>query len=407
MDNFKLRHSELQKRKQKLDDIEAGLHYKVIQVGSGESGYTSFSLLKRLRHFIRNDTLLISEAPVHRPRYGQAFYALHNYERIDFEVPLVKSFKYENMVFDQIIEIDLERKRIGFLGHDFFTYDYLMLNCGRQVDYKGIEILKEKIDLKDNFYYAVDDFNSFEKMREDFEYFHNGSVFNLVIQKNADGYWQLISMAFMLRHIFGKADVNLYIESDKICEFDAINDKLTDQLNRNNIAVHINSKLYIDGNIDNFTIKLNDTNNVTDDVIIFALNKKIPDFLTQANFSIENFDRETLQHKEHRSIFSSGSLFYPNLTLGEKYRQVRTQIENFDRAVDNEWYSRNKELLRYKRSSDVLIHKTFDHISMLYGNGANDGLINAKLRSLRYLNIDLVKYMYILPRGWLLKGLFR
>ena len=408
MDNFKLRPSELFNKKRKLDELSAHRHCKVVQIGSGESGYSSFSLLSRVGHFQREETMAITESPIHRPRHGQLYYALHNYERIDFEVPYIKSFMNDEVVFDRVVELDLDKKKLVFMGNEFVTYDYLMLNCGREVDTTGLEALMDRIDVKDNFYYTVDDFNSLEKMREDFEYFHNGVVFNLVAQKSADGCLQLLSLAFLLRHLYDKAEINVYFEAERLSPSDAVNAKIIEQLGRNDIRVALGSKLVLEGDSDNLSVKINGATEITDDIVIFSFNKKTPEFLTQASLSIEEFNLETLQHRQHPSLFASGSLVYPNSTLGQKYSQARVQIENFNRAVGNEWYGRSVELLKYKHEHDVIIHKTFDHISKIYeATGKSDGLLKAKLRSLRHLNTDLFKYMYVLPRGWGLKRLFR
>lgn len=407
MDNFKLRYSELFAKKMKHDELAEHRHYKILQVGSGESGYSSFALLNRSRHFLRDDMLVVTETPVQRPRFGQLFYALHNYERLDFEAPLIKVFKHDKMMFDQIVDFDLEKKRVTFLGSDFITYDYLMLNCGQQVDFTGLEALRDKIDFKDNFYYSLDDFNSFEKMREDFEFFQNQPVFNLIAQKRTDNVWQLVSTAFLLRSLYSKAEVHLYFENSCVSENQLINDKILEQLDRNGISICLNAKLTVEGDADTVSLKINDDLDITDEVIYFAFNKKIPEFLEAAKFPVDRFDLETLQHKDHPFIFTSGSLVYPNSSLGSKYSQARIQVDNLERSVSKEWYNKNVELLRYKHFDDAMVHKTFDHISKLYGNGKADGLIKAKIRSLRHLNIDLFKYLYVLPRGWGLKGLFR
>ncbi len=59
-------------------------------------------------------------------KFGGVLHALGNYIDFDYELPYLKLFPYENMIFETIQEIDLEQKKIIFLNQNEIYFDYLI-----------------------------------------------------------------------------------------------------------------------------------------------------------------------------------------------------------------------------------------------------------------------------------------
>ena len=50
----------------------------------------------------RSEVLLVSQDPVHRMKFGGVLHALGGYVDLDYELPYLKLFPYENIMFDAI-----------------------------------------------------------------------------------------------------------------------------------------------------------------------------------------------------------------------------------------------------------------------------------------------------------------
>ncbi len=60
-------------------------------------------------------------------RFGDILHALGNQVDFDYELPYTKLFPYENMIFEKVIEIDLENKKLVLVNNSEIYFDYLIL----------------------------------------------------------------------------------------------------------------------------------------------------------------------------------------------------------------------------------------------------------------------------------------
>ena len=409
MDNFKKTYSELRDLRRRYDYFSLDNHYKVIQIGNGESGYCSYSQLRTLPMLKWKDIGFISETPITRPFFGQFFYSFGFFERLDFEIPLIRKYKEDNFYFENIIHIDPKNKEIFLLGNKCFTYDYLLLNCGLSIDYKELGGIREKLDLRDNYFYCIDDFDTMEKMKEDFENYYNGMPFNIIVKKSSDRVYNVLEFAFITKNKFKKSKVNIFFEDSLIVDDEGLNQQLLEELQYSKIDVSFDNKFSVKDDNGVAMLVINDETELRSEFVLFAFDKKIPEFLDSSVFGPDSFNKEILQHKEYEEIFCSGSFINRNSTLGCKYEQSKVAISNLHAYIKTTWTDKPQRYKTVNENKSISLVKDFKTVKLFNSaNKANEnGFIRSRLRGWRYFNIDLFKFMYVLPYGFKIRKLFK
>ncbi len=155
-------------------------------LGSGESGFMNFGLAFNSLEFFESDIKLISKSAIHRLRYGSLLYGLNNYNKLDYEIPMIKAFYHKEMEFDEIVDLDLQSKTISLFTRKKFSFDYMIVNTGYELDEDSLlyKNLKNKLDSSNSMVFTDND-ESYQKLRDNLEILNDSDTFNVFIQKNS------------------------------------------------------------------------------------------------------------------------------------------------------------------------------------------------------------------------------
>lgn len=388
----------------RYNQITTENHSKLLIIGSGESGYLNYSYSYNSFNFYKTDIRLISETAINRLKYGNLFFGLKNYNKLDYEKSYLKAFFQMKMDFDEIVDIDLEKKEVFLFKGKKISYDYLIVNSGFVLDYDKLpfEGIEEYFFDEDKMFFNFDNIDNYEKMREYYDFLGNEKEFFIYIQKDSKEIQNAINMAVLLKKKFNNKNVNIFLENNFILEDNIINKYLINFLEKKNI------KIFFDSKIDkkNEEILINDKINVEDKFICFSLNKKIPDYLSKNNLGPESFNKKTLINNKYNSILSNGSYLFPNSSLRNKYLQTQILLRNVENIIEIEWFERKIKFEEYKHKNEFLLFENFNSIIKINNNTKSD-FFTKKMNALKFFNRDNFFYMNLVRFGFYSKKLFK
>ena len=173
---------------------------------------------------------------------GQVLYALKLYNELDFVNPLIKSFYYRKMEFEEVFWVDTDNQVIELFSGPKISYEYLVINSGNEVDeslvlYKFIE---ENMYWENNLLFHDKDFEFYEQIHNNLDIITKQKKINFLLQKDFKNSANSINMAYLLKTHFQIAEVYFYSEEDFIHSNPDINQKLLQILSNVGVEVKTN-----------------------------------------------------------------------------------------------------------------------------------------------------------------------
>ena len=388
----------------RYDLVTSENHSKLLILGSGESGFLNFSYSYNSFNFYYDDIKLVSEKAINRLKYGNLFYGLKNYNKLDYEKPLIKAFFGKKMDFDEIVDLDLEKKEVSLFRGKKLTFDYLVINTGYIVDNENLpfENIHDYFHDENKMFFDFDNIDNYEKLREYYDVIQNEREIFIYIQKDSKELQNGINMAVLLKKKFNNKTVNIFLENNFIVKDEEINNFLIKFLEKKNIKINFDSKIYKTDN----KILINNEINVENKFICFCLNKKIPDYLLKNNLTPESFNKKTLINNKYKFLLSNGSYLFPDCTLRNKYIQTQILLRNVENLIEIDWFERNIKFEEYNHVKEFTLFENFNSIININNNTKSD-FFTKKLNALKFFNRDNFFYMNLVRFGFYSKKLFR
>lgn len=310
-------------------------HYRVIVLGAGAGGVTSTAMLLRKNKELKGDTLIIDPSDYH---YYQPGFPLVGSGELDIEGTRkpMKDVIPTGAVWEKskVIGVDPDNKQVT-TEEQTFTYDYLLIALGLELDFEAIEGLPETLGqngVSTNYLYDYLDY-TFETLKQ----INHGNIIITKPNSIIKGAVSSENSLFIMHDLEDKYDhenVNLLFRSgrDQLFEVEKYDESLATEMANNNIDYQLNMELVEVNGKDRIAtfknLRNDDEEKIPFELLLVTPPQSGPSVLAESDLLDSDgwvdVDKYTLRHLRYPTVFGVGDA--TNTPTTKMAAAVRKQV---------------------------------------------------------------------------------
>ena len=310
-------------------------HYRLIVLGAGAGGITSTAMILRKKKSLKGNTLIIDPGDYHYyqpgfPLVGSGLVELEQTRKRMVDV-IPKGAVWEK---SKVTRVDPKKNEVT-TADNTFTYDYLLIALGLELDFDAIEGAKESLGMNGVTTPYVFDYleYTYQKLKE----VNHGNIIISKPKSEIKGAVAAENSLFTMKDFeekYTNKNVQVLFRSgrDRLFKVDKYNESLTREMEKQGIDYKLDRELIrVDGR-DKFAVfkdlKTGEEEKIPFELLVITPPQRGPTVLKDSqildNEGWVNVDKNTLRHRDFPWIFGLGDA--TNLPTTKMAAAVRKQV---------------------------------------------------------------------------------
>ena len=310
-------------------------HYRLIVLGAGAGGITSTSMILRKKKKLKGDTLIIDPGDYHYfqpgfPLVGSGELKLEDTRKRMVDV-IPKGAVWEK---SRVIGVDPKKREVT-TGEKTFTYDYLLIALGLELDFGAIEGVKESLGkngVTTTYLYDYLEY-TYRTLKE----VKHGNIIITKPKSEIKGAVAAENSLFTMKdfeEIYHHKNVQVLFRSgrDRLFKVDKYNQSLTVEMEKQGIDYKLDHELVRVDSVNRFAmfkdLKTGAVERLPFELLVITPPQRGPSVLKNSPLIDEegwvSVDNHTLRHTDFPTIFGLGDA--TNLPITKMAASVRKQV---------------------------------------------------------------------------------